>query len=187
MIEEFSAVASRSESRAAAVAVLALLALLVWDVSHSGHGGVAAKVDKGHTVAAPATAMPFFGTRAGTFDLAAYRGKVVVLNFWASWCVDCKLEAKTLHDAAAAAGPNVVFVGVDGSDLTGAAAKYMKRYDVNYSVVRDIGGHAQSKWGVTGFPETFFVDPKGRVIPPHIVGPVGATDLKAAIRRALAA
>ncbi len=165
----------RAVGAAPAVAVLALLALLVWDVSHSGHGGVAAKVDKGHTVAAPATAMPFFGTRAGTFDLAAYRGKVVVLNFWASWCVVCKLEAKTLHDAAAAAGPNVVFDGVDGSDLTGAAAKYMKRYDVNYSVVRDIGGRAQSKWGVTGFPETFFVDPQGRVIPPHIVGPVGAT------------
>ncbi|HEU5373783.1 MAG TPA: TlpA disulfide reductase family protein [Gaiellaceae bacterium] len=172
---------------AAAAAVLALLGLLVWDVSHSGHGGVAAKVDKGHTVVAPTTALPFFGTRNGTFDLAAYRGKVVVLNFWASWCVDCKLEARTLHDAAAKWGSNVVFVGVDGSDLTGAAAKYMKHYDVNYSVVRDIGGHAQSTWGVTGFPETFFVDPQGRVIPPHIVGPVTATRLKTAIRQALAA
>ena len=111
---------------AAALTVLALLGLLVWDVAHSGHGGVAAKVDKGHTVAAPKTTMPFFGSRNGTFDLAAYRGKVVVLNFWASWCVDCKLEAKTLHDAAAKWGSNVVFVGVDGSDLTGAAAKYMK-------------------------------------------------------------
>ena len=60
--------------------------------------------------------------RTGTFDLAAYRGKVVVLNFWASWCVDCKLEAKTLHDAAAKWGSKVVFVGVDGSDLSGAAA-----------------------------------------------------------------
>ena len=45
---------------AAAAAVLALLGLLVWDVSHSGHGGVAAKVDKGHTVVAPTTALPFF-------------------------------------------------------------------------------------------------------------------------------
>jgi len=61
---------------AAAATVLALLALLVWDVAHSGHGGVAAKVDKGHTVVAPKTAMPFFGRRTGMFDLAAYRGKV---------------------------------------------------------------------------------------------------------------
>jgi hypothetical protein len=41
-------------------------------------------------------------------------------------------------------------------------------------------------WGVTGFPETFFVDPQGRVIPPHVNGPIPATDLNAAIRRALA-
>src|SRR5512146_207153 len=174
--------------RVVAVAVvLALLGLLVWDVAHSGHGGVAAKVDKGRTVDAPNTALPFFGPRNGTFDLAAYRGKVVVLNFWASWCVDCKLEAKTLHDAAARWGSKVVFVGVDGTDLSSAAAKYMKRYDVNYSVVRDIGGHAQSVWGVTGFPETFFVDPRGRVIPPHVNGPLAASDLQAAIRTALAA
>jgi cytochrome c biogenesis protein CcmG/thiol:disulfide interchange protein DsbE len=169
---------------AAAAVVLALLALLVWDVTHSGGGGVAAKVDRGHVVAAPKTSLPYM--HGGTFDLAAYRGKVVVLNFWASWCVDCKLEAKTLHDAALRWGRKVVFVGVDGSDLTGAARRYMKRYDVNYRVVRDVGGHAQSVWGVTGFPETFFVDPQGRVIPPHVNGPIPATDLNAAIRRALA-
>jgi len=63
----------------------------------------------------------------------------------------------------------------------------MERYGVNYDVVRDIGGRAQSAWGVTGFPETFFVDPQGRVIPPHVNGPIGAADLSAAIRRALAA
>ena len=57
---------------AAAAVVIALLGLLVWDVSHSGHSGVASKVDKGDTVAAPKTAMPFFGD-PGTFDLAAYR------------------------------------------------------------------------------------------------------------------
>jgi cytochrome c biogenesis protein CcmG/thiol:disulfide interchange protein DsbE len=170
---------------AAAVCVLALLGLLVWDLGHSGHGGVAAKVDKGQTVSAPKTSMPFFGD-PGTFDLAAYRGKVVVLNFWASWCVDCKLEAKTLHNAAARWGGKVVFIGVDGSDLTSAARSYMNRYDVNYRVVRDVGGHAQSTWGVTGFPETFFVDPQGRVIPPHVNGPIPASDLNAAIQRALA-
>jgi cytochrome c biogenesis protein CcmG/thiol:disulfide interchange protein DsbE len=169
----------------AAAAVVALLGLLVWDVSHSGHGGVASKVDKGHTVAAPKTTMPFFGD-PGTFDLAAYRGKVVVLNFWASWCVDCKLEAKTLHDAAARWKGKAVFIGVDGSDLSASARRYMERYDVNYRVVRDVGGHAQSAWGVTGFPETFFVDPRGRVVPPHVNGPIQAADLNDAIEQALA-
>jgi len=173
--------------RVAAVAVvLALLGLLVWDVTHADHGGIAAKVDRGHVVSAPKTSLPYLGGGRGDFDLASYRGKVVVLNFWASWCVDCKLEAKTLHDAAARWGGKVVFVGVDGSDLSWAARRYMKRYDVNYRVVRDVGGRAQSTWGVTGFPETFFVDPHGRVVPPHVDGPIPATDLNAAIRSALA-
>ncbi len=172
---------------AAAAVVLALLGLLVWDVTHADHGGVAAKVDRGTVVSAPKTTLPFFG-KAGTFDLASYRGKVVVLNFWASWCVDCKLEAKTLRAAAAKWGGDgkVVFIGVDGSDLTGAAKRYMRKYGVNYRVVRDVGGHAQSAWGVTGFPETFFVDPEGRVVPPHVSGPIPATDLNTAIRKALA-
>jgi len=128
----------RAVRAAAALAVLALLALLVWDVSHSGHGGVAAKVDKGHTVAAPKTALPFFGTRNGTFDLAAYRGKVVVLNFWASWCVDCKLEAKTFAKAAQRwSGKDVVFLGVDSQDGSGPAKRYMRRYGMDYPVVHD--------------------------------------------------
>ena len=170
---------------AAAAVVLALLALLVWDVSHSSHGGVAAKVDQGKTVAAPSTRLPYFG-KAGTFDLAAFRGKVVVVNFWASWCVDCKLEAKTLHDAAARWKNRVVFVGVDGSDLAGAARRYMRRYAVNYDVVRDTDASAQGTWGVTGFPETFIVDRRGRVVPPHVNGPIPAARLTDAINRALA-
>jgi cytochrome c biogenesis protein CcmG, thiol:disulfide interchange protein DsbE len=175
----------RAVRAAAAAVVLALLGLLVWDVTHSGSGGVAAKVDKGDVVTAPKTSLPFFG-KSGTFDLASYHGKVVVLNFWASWCVDCKLEAKTLHDAAARWAGKAVFIGVDGSDLSSAARSYMQHYDVNYRVVRDVGGHAQSTWGVTGFPETFFVDPSGRVVPPHVDGPIPASDLNQAIKGALA-
>jgi len=169
---------------AAAGVVLALLGLLVWDVSHSSGGGVAAKVDRGHVVAAPKTTLPYF-TRDGTFNLASYRGKVVVLNFWASWCVDCKLEAKTLHDAAAKWGNKVVFVGVDTKDFASAARSYMQRYDVNYHVVRDVNGSAGDTWGVTGYPETFFVDRQGRVIPPHVNGPIPVSELERTIRRAL--
>jgi len=109
--------------RVAAVAgVCALLALLVWDMAHGSSGGIAKKVDQGKTVAAPDVRLQFF-SGDGTFDLAAYRGKVVVLNFWASWCVDCKLEAKALHDAAARwKGKDVVVVGVDTKDFKFAAS-----------------------------------------------------------------
>jgi cytochrome c biogenesis protein CcmG/thiol:disulfide interchange protein DsbE len=171
---------------AVAAAVLALLGLLVWDVVHQNHGGVAAKVDKGQTVTAPAMQLPRLGA-PGSFDLASYRGKVVVLNFWASWCVDCKLEAKTLATAAQRwRDRGVVFVGVDSQDLSGPARRYMARYHMDYPVVRDGDGNQGSqRWGVTGYPETFIVDASGRVVPPHVNGPIPAAQLNAAIRHAL--
>jgi len=169
----------------AVAVVLALLGLLVWDMAHHGSGGVAAKVDKGQTVTAPALKLPWLDG-GQPFDLAAYRGKVVVLNFWASWCVDCKLETKTLHAAAAHwQGKDVVLVGVDSTDLKSAARGYMARYAVNYPIVHDDDGSAGRSWGVTGFPETFIIDKVGKVIPPHVNGPIPAATLNAAITRAL--
>jgi cytochrome c biogenesis protein CcmG/thiol:disulfide interchange protein DsbE len=169
----------------AVAVVVALLGLLVWDMTHRGPGGIASKVDKGQTVPAPALELPWLDG-GHPFSLAAYRGKVVVLNFWASWCVDCKLEAKTLHDAAARwSGKGVVLIGVDGTDLQSAARGYMARYAVNYPVVHDDDGSAGRSWGVTGFPETFIVDKAGRVIPPHVNGPIPPGTLNAAIKRAL--
>jgi cytochrome c biogenesis protein CcmG, thiol:disulfide interchange protein DsbE len=172
--------------RAASVAVvLALLGLLVWDAAHGSGTGIAGKIDKGQTVAAPALRLPSFGS--GELSLASYRGKVVVVNFWASWCVDCKLEARALATAEREwSGKNVVFLGVDGQDLGSRAKSYMRRYDVSYPVARDINGSAYRTWGVTGFPETFFVTPAGKVVPPHYSGPVTVADLNSAIEHALA-
>ena len=172
--------------RVASVAVVvALLGLLIWDVAHGSGAGIAGKVDKGQTVTAPALRLPTFNS--GDLSLASYRGKVVVVNFWASWCVDCKLEAHALATAERRwSGKNVVFLGIDGQDLGSAAKSYMRRYDVSYPVARDINGSAYKTWGVTGFPETFFVTPTGRVVPPHFSGPVTVADLNSAIRQALA-
>ena len=172
--------------RVASVAVvLALLGLLVWDVAHGSGAGIAGKVDKGQTVTAPALRLPTFSS--GDLSLASYRGKVVVVNFWASWCVDCKLEAHALATAERRwSGKNVVFLGIDGHDLGSAAKSYMRRYDVSYPVARDINGSAYKTWGVTGFPETFFVTPTGSVVPPHFAGPVTVADLNSAIKQALA-
>jgi cytochrome c biogenesis protein CcmG/thiol:disulfide interchange protein DsbE len=168
----------------AVVAVAALLGLLVWDVAHQQSKGIAAKVDHGQSVAAPALDLPRLGG-GPNFDLASHRGKVVVVNFWASWCVECKLEAKTLRDAAARWRGQAVVVGVDTKDLASAAKSYMTRYDVNYGVVRDVSGNESDRWGVTGYPETFIVDPSGKVIPPHVDGPIPAAQLDAAIRNAI--
>jgi cytochrome c biogenesis protein CcmG, thiol:disulfide interchange protein DsbE len=168
----------------AVTVVLALLALLVWDLAHSSGGKVAREVDAGKTIAAPAFTRPRIDT-AGTLSLASLRGKVVVLNFWQSYCQPCQTEARTLAAASKRwSGKDVVFVGVDEIDLRSAARKFMKRYGITYATVSDSGplvGH----YGVTGYPETFIVTRKGLVVPPHIVGPATSTGLDKAIKHAL--
>ena len=171
----------------AVAVVLGLLGLLVWDVAHQSGGKIAKEVDAGKIVVAPAFSRPRVDT-TGTLSLASLRGKVAVLNFWQSYCAPCTKEARVLADAAKRwAGKNVVFVGIDEQDLRGPARAFLKRFDITYPIVSDDGplvGH----YGVTGYPETFFVDRCGRVVPPHIVGPASRTGhngLDASIRRAL--
>jgi cytochrome c biogenesis protein CcmG, thiol:disulfide interchange protein DsbE len=172
---------------ATAAGVLALLGLLVWDVAHHHGPGVAQKVDKGRIVAAPKLDLPRLNGQ-GRLTLASLRGKVVVVNFWQSDCLPCKQEAKTLDAAAAAWAAkrnDVVFVGVDALDFKGAARAYLKHYGVRYPNVRDATGSTYPGWGVTGTPETFFIDRHGRVVPPHIIAPATRQDLDQGIKRAL--
>jgi cytochrome c biogenesis protein CcmG/thiol:disulfide interchange protein DsbE len=175
----------RALRAAAAALVLALLALLVWDVAHQNGPGVAAKVDKGKIVPAPKLDLPRL-TGQGTLSLASYRGKVVVVNFWQSSCYPCKQEARDVAAAYRTWAPKgVVFLGVNAQDLKGPARAYLKRYGVTYPNVRDALGNTYPKWGVTGVPETFFVDRRGNVVPPHIVGRASRQEIDDGIRRAL--
>jgi cytochrome c biogenesis protein CcmG/thiol:disulfide interchange protein DsbE len=165
--------------------VLALLGLLVWQVAHRHGPGVAQKVDKGRIVAAPKLDLPRLDV-SGRLDLASLRGKVVVVNFWQSSCLPCKQEARTVVAAARSyRDKGVVFLGVDALDTKGAARAYMKRYGIDYPNVRDAVATQYPDWGVTGVPETFFIDRHGRVVPPHIVGPATPATLDEGIKRAL--
>ncbi|HUZ81726.1 MAG TPA: TlpA disulfide reductase family protein [Gaiellaceae bacterium] len=170
---------------AVAAGVLALLGLLIWDVVHGPGAGVAQKVDTGKIVPAPKLDLPRLNGQ-GNLSLASLRGKVVVINFWQSDCLPCKQEAKTL-DATARAwrSKGVVFLGVDALDFTGPARAYLKHYGVSYVNVRDATGGTYPGWGVTGTPETFFVDRRGNVVPPHIISVASRQALDDGIRRAL--
>ena len=156
------------------VVVLSLLGLLVWKTMHNSAGRIAAEVDSQHVIAAFPFTRPRVG-RPGTVSLDALRGKVVVLNFWQSYCPPCTHEAPVVSAAARHwAGRGVVFVGVDEQDLSGPATKFMQRFGITYPVIADDGpliGH----YGVTGYPETFFIDKRGLVVPlpPNGTGQVG--------------
>ena len=159
---------------ASVVVVFALLGVLIWKTTHNKTGKIAREVDSGHIF----SAYPFKGSRVGapgSVSLAALHGKVVVLNFWQSYCPPCTVEAPVVSSVSKQwAGKNVVFVGVDEQDLSGPATKFMKRFDITYPVIAD-DGPLIGRYGVTGYPETFFIDGRGRVIPlpPNKSGQVG--------------
>jgi cytochrome c biogenesis protein CcmG/thiol:disulfide interchange protein DsbE len=174
----------RGAQVASVAVVLALLGLLVWDIAHST-GGVADDVDSGKVVVAPGFTRPRVDTN-GTLSLASLRGKVVVLNFWQSYCAPCTHEAPILAKASKDwEGKGVVFLGIDVQDLRGPARAFLERFDITYPNVAD-GGRLVGRYGVTGYPETFFIDRLGRIVPKsHIVGPVTRQELDDGIRRAL--
>jgi cytochrome c biogenesis protein CcmG, thiol:disulfide interchange protein DsbE len=166
------------------VAVVAgLLGLLIWKVVHQTKGA-AGELEQGKRPAAPHFDLNRLDTE-GKLSLASLRGKVVVLNFWASWCAPCKSEAPRLEAAWRRWRANgVVVVGVDAQDFSGDARKFMRRYGLTYPNVHDGPGNVLPKYGVTGFPETYFVSRKGRLVD-GVTGEISEEKLTDGIRRAL--
>jgi cytochrome c biogenesis protein CcmG, thiol:disulfide interchange protein DsbE len=165
--------------------VLALLGLLVWKLVNDNGGGIAPKVDRGKVVAAPNFTLARLD-RPGTLQLASLRGKAVVLNFWASWCYPCNQEAPALEKAWKERDGRVVVLGVDVNDFSGDARKFMRKHKLTYPVVHDNKNVTSPDYGLTGLPETFFLDRNGRVVG-HIAGQVTAVDLRNGIEKALRA
>jgi cytochrome c biogenesis protein CcmG/thiol:disulfide interchange protein DsbE len=174
----------RRWAQVAAVAVVAgLLGLLVWDLAHTSGGGVAKDVDSGKQVTAPNWTRPRLDTD-GQLSLASTNGKVRVLNFWASWCVPCAEEAPALEAAAQRwSKQGVVFIGINGQDLRGKALAFIDKHEITYPNVVD-SGRLSGRYGVTGYPETFFVDADGTVTG-HIISRVSQKELDQEIRKAL--
>ena len=170
---------------AAVGVVVALLGLLVWKIAQ-GESEVTKTLSRGGTPTAPAFSLERLNG-SGELSLASLSGKTVVLNFWASWCGPCKDETPLLQRGWGRwKGKNVVFVGVDVKDFRGDARSFLGRFGVTYPNVYDGKGSLVGRYGVTGFPETYFIDARGRVRH-RIAGPVAdAADLDAGIRRALA-
>lgn len=118
----------------------------------------------------------------GTVRLEELDGPLV-LNFWASWCQPCAVEAPVL-ERGWKRNTDVQFLGVNQLDLTGDARKFLKRHRVTFPSVRDKGDGTSRSWGVTGLPETFFLDATGRVVG-HVVGAMDDQQLAAGIRAAI--
>ena len=100
--------------------------------------------------------------------LADCRGKAVLVNFWASWCVPCRAEAAALESAwQKYMDRGVVFIGVNIQDKEEDARAFMREFGISYLNGRDESGKVAIDYGVWGIPETFFIDPQGRITYKH--------------------
>ena len=169
-------------------AVALLLGLLVWKLAFGSGGGAADELAKGKHPAAPAFELSRLDVSGGKMSLADLKGKPVIVNFWASWCIPCKDEAPALqktYEKYRAQGLTVL--GIDAQDFRQDARRFTKRFGVTYPVVYDGSGSTLGKWGVTGFPETFFIDRSGRLVGERIQGGIDTERNKAAYARGIQA
>jgi cytochrome c biogenesis protein CcmG/thiol:disulfide interchange protein DsbE len=95
--------------------------------------------------------------------LSDFRGKVVVLNFWASWCKPCEQEAAELQQAWEFYEPsgNVIFLGADYVDTEPEARVYLQKYGITFPNGPDMGTRISQLFRVAGVPETYFIDKTG--------------------------
>ena len=142
---------------------------------------VSALVADGKQPAAPAVELEKLDG-SGTMSLAGLRGKVVVLNFWTSWCSPCKDEAPLLQQISAQyRDRGVVVLGIDSQDSSSDGRAFAERYGLTYPLLHTAGSDLSHRWGVTQYPETFLIDRDGHVVR-HFPSAVSGIDLTEALK-----
>jgi cytochrome c biogenesis protein CcmG/thiol:disulfide interchange protein DsbE len=180
---------ARLVGQGVAIGLVALLfILLAWSLLTDEGGNLAAKANRGDKPPAPDFVLERLD-ETGELALSSLEGKAVVLNFWASWCIPCKEEAPFLEDVwQKHRKRGLVVVGLDAKDFRADARRFAERFGLTFPLLYDGPGDSTSRFGVTGFPETFVIDREGRVVAAFKGGVDGEDtrpDLLAAIEQAL--
>ena len=180
---------ARPVGQGVAIGLVALLfILLAWSLLTDEGGGLKSAAARGDRPQAPDFTLERLD-EDGDLRLSSLRGKAVVLNVWASWCVPCKEEAPFLEQVwQDNRDRGLVVVGLDAKDFRADARRFAKRFALTFPLVYDGPGDTIDGFGVTGFPETFVLDREGRVVQ-AFAGAVDGDDVRprfvAAIERAL--
>ena len=149
-----------------AIAAVAALALLAFGVARNNDtSSIDAKVAHGSYPLAPSYRMrlQLLGSSATT-SLASYRGKVVVLNVFASWCTDCAAEAPLLaREQKMLTAHDATMLGVTFEDAAPSTESFDRDHHVDYPVARDVSGSFVRSFGTDAVPETFVINRQGKV------------------------
>ncbi|MHB8378307.1 MAG: TlpA family protein disulfide reductase [Acidimicrobiales bacterium] len=128
-------------------------------------------------------ALPSVSTPHRVLSLSSFRGRPLVINFWASWCVPCRTEMPLLEKAYRAEGGKVAFIGIDTNDTPAAALAFLAKVHVSYPTASDTNGSLAAKYGLFGLPTTIFISSAGKVLGRHI-GQFYANTVSAALSQA---
>jgi peroxiredoxin len=139
---------------------------------------------------APEFSLPVLGGGPDV-SLGSLRGKVVFVNFWATWCPPCRAEApslQSLYEKLHGDGLEIVAISIDKPDATEAIEGFRREFSISFPIPLDPDKRVNDAYQVSGVPETFLIDPSGRVLE-HFIGPQNWADPRysRAVRRALAA
>jgi cytochrome c biogenesis protein CcmG/thiol:disulfide interchange protein DsbE len=143
-----------------------LLAILWIALLTPATGSNSTRVDPLIGKPAPDFTLAALNKQAGPpFHLAEFKGKLVVINFWASWCDPCKEEAPLLQaEWRRAQAQGVIFIGIDFQDSQSDGLNFLQQHGITYANVVDPNGATGINYGVTGVPETFFIDRRGVIV-----------------------
>jgi cytochrome c biogenesis protein CcmG/thiol:disulfide interchange protein DsbE len=127
------------------------------------------------------------GIDGSQHSLADYRGKVVVLNFWATWCIPCRAEIPDLeHEARVHKADPVAILGMDWKEPTATVSDFATPLGITYPMLLDSDGHVYDNYHVSALPTSFIIDRKGHIKKMRL-GIASRDEIEAEIKDALKA
>ena len=132
---------------------------------------------------APGFSLPNLSKPGQTVSLPAFRGKPLVVNFWASWCIPCRVEMPLLEQTFRAEHGTIQFLGIDANESPSAGRTFLNQVHVTYPAASDANGSVASQYSLFGLPTTIFISPSGAIVG-RFIGQLHDDTLQAALKEA---
>jgi len=168
---------------AGCVGLVALVSVAIWQAASQPVGSAANPLVGRTGKPAPSFSLASLSQGDRDLSLSSFRGRPLVINFWASWCIPCRTEMPLLEQAYRSEGGKVQFLGVDSNDTSDAARSFVKQVGVTYPVVFDGAGGTATHYGLFGLPTTIFISSSGKIMG-RFIGQLRASSLQSALKEA---